>query len=292
MDDPKRTENINKCSICLESIENDIEFLPCCHRFHTSCIQEWLKRKQICPLCKISIYANLDENGNLNNPESQESQNNRGFGENLIRNILGNIISGEGFRVIAAGNIGNNEQAQNVQLFSSSIMIDPFERDLNMINIARSMMDLRFSNDEDPPIEQPIQNEPSAEEPHEAAREEPSEEPLEDGGELLANILENALLGLHGNDATPDEQNQFNQANPGREYVVAEDIPAPFSENQRIPLVSLSYDFNPYSVLNINPNGNPESDNELDNESHDELSDIPESELEDEPDSSSWHNVD
>ena len=47
------TEN---CTICLEDIESNIEFLPCAHKFHETCIYNWLKIKDTCPMCKIPIY--------------------------------------------------------------------------------------------------------------------------------------------------------------------------------------------------------------------------------------------
>ena len=59
--------NINGdiCPICYEDMgQIDLEFLPCCHKFHSKCIQEWKKRNPSCPLCKISIYTrDIDDNG-------------------------------------------------------------------------------------------------------------------------------------------------------------------------------------------------------------------------------------
>lgn len=51
-----------KCMVCLESyqIGDDAKSLPCCnfylvHMFHTVCIDEWMRRSCLCPLCKSSI---------------------------------------------------------------------------------------------------------------------------------------------------------------------------------------------------------------------------------------------
>ena len=46
-----------QCAICLEnySIGNKIIYLPCCHYFHSSCIRNWLKIKNICPYCKREV---------------------------------------------------------------------------------------------------------------------------------------------------------------------------------------------------------------------------------------------
>jgi hypothetical protein len=42
------------CSICLEEFElaSDITALHCTHFFHTGCIEEWLLKKNFCPICK------------------------------------------------------------------------------------------------------------------------------------------------------------------------------------------------------------------------------------------------
>ena len=56
------TDNI--CSICYEEYEYDtngmfknVEFLPCCHKFHRECIRPWIRDNSVCPLCKISIHT-------------------------------------------------------------------------------------------------------------------------------------------------------------------------------------------------------------------------------------------
>ena len=49
------------CSICLDDIEKDIEFLPCIHGFHRECIDEWIKEKPECPICKVPVYVNTPE---------------------------------------------------------------------------------------------------------------------------------------------------------------------------------------------------------------------------------------
>ncbi|CAD6263102.1 unnamed protein product [Miscanthus lutarioriparius] len=45
------------CSVCLEnpSVGDTIRHLPCFHKFHKECIDEWLKRKKLCPVCKFGI---------------------------------------------------------------------------------------------------------------------------------------------------------------------------------------------------------------------------------------------
>ena len=42
------------CAICLCEIRENThcELSPCSHKFHSSCIQEWLTNKQTCPICR------------------------------------------------------------------------------------------------------------------------------------------------------------------------------------------------------------------------------------------------
>ena len=62
-DDRDMESNEDTCSVCLDSYaEGDqLSLLPCAHRFHTKCIQPWVRqsgRRALCPLCKISIFHN------------------------------------------------------------------------------------------------------------------------------------------------------------------------------------------------------------------------------------------
>ena len=52
----KNEEEI-KCAICLEtiSIGDKISYLPCIHLFHSSCIKNWVRIKNKCPICNNII---------------------------------------------------------------------------------------------------------------------------------------------------------------------------------------------------------------------------------------------
>ena len=49
----------NKCTICLKifSIGDKVSYLPCFHCFHSSCIKNWIRIKNKCPLCKNIIIS-------------------------------------------------------------------------------------------------------------------------------------------------------------------------------------------------------------------------------------------
>ncbi|KAL9286518.1 putative transcription factor C2H2 family [Arabidopsis thaliana] len=48
------------CSICLQSLVSSLKTEPtrmsCSHVFHSSCLVEWLKRKNTCPMCRTVLY--------------------------------------------------------------------------------------------------------------------------------------------------------------------------------------------------------------------------------------------
>jgi hypothetical protein len=48
------------CAICLDDLQTGqmVKALACSHKFHSSCINFWLKQKLKCPLCKERISLN------------------------------------------------------------------------------------------------------------------------------------------------------------------------------------------------------------------------------------------
>jgi hypothetical protein len=46
-----------ECSICLEDYQSgeSVSSLACDHLFHKKCLEEWLKHKNECPLCRTEL---------------------------------------------------------------------------------------------------------------------------------------------------------------------------------------------------------------------------------------------
>ena len=72
------------CGICLEDFEKkekenpktaDFVILVCGHNFHKSCLEEWLKKKNICPFCKLKDPTNSNRDPFRNNDDEYEKLN-------------------------------------------------------------------------------------------------------------------------------------------------------------------------------------------------------------------------
>ena len=53
----KKLNDEPACIICLSDFEigEKVSSLPCCHTFHTKCLDEWIIKKQSCPICKFEV---------------------------------------------------------------------------------------------------------------------------------------------------------------------------------------------------------------------------------------------
>ncbi|KAL6182738.1 hypothetical protein ACLB2K_044151 [Fragaria x ananassa] len=52
------------CAVCLSKFEDDdqLRLLPlCCHAFHVSCVDTWLRSQQTCPLADCSVGLRADD---------------------------------------------------------------------------------------------------------------------------------------------------------------------------------------------------------------------------------------
>ncbi len=46
-----------ECAICKDKIQNEADstWLPCCHGFHSACIQRWVSLNPSCPVCRHKL---------------------------------------------------------------------------------------------------------------------------------------------------------------------------------------------------------------------------------------------
>lgn len=51
---------VKSCSICLENFKNGDNYiiLPCIHFFHASCLKNWMKVNNRCPICNFKLIIN------------------------------------------------------------------------------------------------------------------------------------------------------------------------------------------------------------------------------------------
>ena len=46
-----------ECVICLSNSPRNMKMLRCKHSFHIKCIQEWMKKEPLCPLCRDPLLS-------------------------------------------------------------------------------------------------------------------------------------------------------------------------------------------------------------------------------------------
>ena len=69
-------ESDKACSICLEEFEvgGEAREMPCKHKFHSSCIENWLRVKGLCPLCRFVMPMEEEEEGRESMDEEEEEE--------------------------------------------------------------------------------------------------------------------------------------------------------------------------------------------------------------------------
>jgi hypothetical protein len=65
------------CVICLDNLtSNESIAIECRHQFHKKCIELWMKKNSICPLCRNKLQIdNLNKNYSLNDQDNSNYQN-------------------------------------------------------------------------------------------------------------------------------------------------------------------------------------------------------------------------
>lgn len=49
---------LRTCCVCLDDVRkgDHCSLLPCCHCFHSKCIEQWLLRSNSCPVCRTTVF--------------------------------------------------------------------------------------------------------------------------------------------------------------------------------------------------------------------------------------------
>ena len=118
-------EDTFECTICITEIEEGdrVGILPCSHLFHADCLQQWITRKNACPLCQTELATSrpsteVEDEGSSPAPLEDEE------GESSERNSTSN----------ANENRGNNnpepdaEAQPRIMPTFLSFQIDPGDR--------------------------------------------------------------------------------------------------------------------------------------------------------------------
>ena len=93
------------CTICLEDIVDDTDFLPCAHCFHHKCISQWLNMdpsQQKCPICKIPIHITSFEQLTA-------------YNETRVQEEIYSEEEARYFQAISDGTYQNDNQNNNIQ---------------------------------------------------------------------------------------------------------------------------------------------------------------------------------
>ncbi len=64
------------CSICLSSLDNNINTLSCSHSYHDNCINTWTHQNNTCPICRSNIK---NKEIDLIIPNQNNQNNNRQY---------------------------------------------------------------------------------------------------------------------------------------------------------------------------------------------------------------------
>lgn len=87
------SEDKHKCAICLNSYtQDDCQFTPCFHGFHSECIFKWLENKKICPICKNDVSVLVDampDSSKIERDDTSSDNEENAF----VRNLSGAFIS-------------------------------------------------------------------------------------------------------------------------------------------------------------------------------------------------------
>ncbi|KRW99669.1 hypothetical protein PPERSA_03470 [Pseudocohnilembus persalinus] len=123
-------EEDRTCLICQDDFQNleKIRNLPCSHRFHEKCVDEWLSRNAVCPICRKDIKSELEKqnineiiekNQKLQIIKNNSNNSNASNNNNMIRNPNKNFqikqIKTKNTKIIQYNNQNQNKSPSNRQ---------------------------------------------------------------------------------------------------------------------------------------------------------------------------------
>jgi len=69
---PPPSSNKSACAVCMCDFEMSelLRLLPCSHKYHTGCIDQWFKQSSTCPVCRDNVLSHFEEaDGKVNSPK-------------------------------------------------------------------------------------------------------------------------------------------------------------------------------------------------------------------------------
>jgi len=99
--DDDNDDDAETCTICILSIKDGdhIGALQCDHKFHVDCLKEWIKRRNVCPLCQSPNIAVERRSSTNDGDDDDEDDDDMNHGPIITRLTVG---GGRGISVIGS----------------------------------------------------------------------------------------------------------------------------------------------------------------------------------------------
>lgn len=124
----------NTCTICLEDMNaENVRYLPCCHGFHTKCINEWLKTHDTCPECRLSLANGLVFDGSILAMTDLDFNDDQGTFSSVGNQYFTEIIENKNGSVsLGSINIYKKDMAEIKQYIKTQVSLVPRSTSANL----------------------------------------------------------------------------------------------------------------------------------------------------------------